>query len=96
MTPLIVPPSAPGAVTRTTRWSVSRLASSSGAADWANAWSLPTWLCSPLIFARCELICCSSSREARSKKSSVFGFSAVAPTTMPIASARNTATIETR
>ena len=43
--PLMVEPSAPGAVTSTTFWPVSRLASSSGAEAWANAPSLLISFC---------------------------------------------------
>ena len=64
--PLIVEPSAPGAVTSTTFCPLSRLVSSSGADVWANSPSLAIWFCCSLILARCESIWRCSILDARS------------------------------
>ena len=96
LTPEITDDEAPGSVTSTMRSPGSALASSLGSAVVRNCW---------LVLSSC----CATPRSALDwsswflsefcdvrRTSMVLPCSSVEPSTMPIASARNTATIETR
>ncbi len=94
--PLVIPDDAPGSVTRTILFPVSMALSSFGSAVWRNA-SLALVCCTKP--SRCALTADSWLRSELltvRRPSMVLPCSSVEPSTIPIASARNTATIETR
>ncbi len=96
LTPEITTDEAPGSVTSTIRSPGSSLASSLGSAVVRNVWSLSTCcLCGVALRVGRSSWFLSEFDDVRST-SMVLPCSSVEPSTMPIASARNTATMETR
>ena len=96
MTPVTTAPGKPGAVTRTTRWPSSRPFRARCSPAWAYASAAPSWLWYSRFCAYSASTRFFSAVAVFCSVVSTAGLSAVDPTTIPIASARNTATMDTR
>ncbi len=96
VTPVTTPPEKPGAVTSTTRWPSSRPFSARCSPAWAYAWAAPSWFCDRRFCAYSASIRFFSAVAVFCSPVSTAGLSAVDPTTMPMARARKTATMDTR
>ncbi len=96
VTPVTTPPGKPGAVTRTTRCPSSRPLSIWCSPAWAYAWSAAICCLFRLFCAYSASIRFFSASAVFCSPLSTAGFRAVDPTTIPIASARKTATMDTR